>query len=94
MEDAKKREVMRGAYLLLEKHEKPVKDAGYWEALCQDCKEFVNRWEGVYKDYAAKIGIAVIESLEKELLAGVAESDAIKSGIKRCLGETEIQEGT
>lgn len=71
MEDAKKREVMRGAYALLERHEKPVKDGEFWASLCQDCKDFVNRWDGIYKDYAAKLGIAVIEALEKELSSRV-----------------------
>lgn len=69
MLDAKKREVMREAYQLLEKHETPNKDQSYWDNLVKDCNDLASRWEGKYKVYAQELAAAVLIGIENEYKA-------------------------
>jgi hypothetical protein len=66
MEDSNKREVMREAYQLLEKHENPSSDVAFWEALYDDCNSFVSRWKGIYLHYALELAVSIANALEKE----------------------------
>ena len=61
-----KREMMREAYMLLERHENPESNDAYWDMLMQDCNAFCSRWKGQLAKFAFEIASAIVTGLEDE----------------------------